>query len=163
MVPAACAVVPELNDWIGARTRENDCYPLLLFRESLQKLGLLRKYKGRLLRTKRGTALADDPDKLLDYLAQKIMHTETGIFESECDLLTLFLTASCDDGTLPRPLIADLLNALDWRRDNAPLRDYQVRGEVYVVLTNVSEPTRFSEPLRVSPTAIALARRALKS
>lgn len=62
-----------------------------------------------------------------------------------------------------RPLIADLLNALDWRRDNAPLRDYQVRGELYVVLTNVSEPTRFSEPLRPSSTAIALARRALIS
>lgn len=65
VVPAACAVVPEMNDWIGARTRENDCYLLLLFRESLQKIGLLRKYKGRLLRTKRGTALADNPAKLL--------------------------------------------------------------------------------------------------
>lgn len=31
------------------------------------------------------------------------MPTETGTFESECDLLTLFFTATCDDGTLPDP------------------------------------------------------------
>ncbi len=163
VVPAACAVVPEMNDWIGARTKESDCYPLLHFRESLQKIGLLRKHKGRLLRTKRGTALANNPVKLLDYLAQKITPTETGTFESECDLLTLFFTATSDDGPLPRQLIADLLNALDWRRGNAPLRDYDVRGAVYGVLTNVSGPIRFAETLHPSPTAIALARRALSN
>ena len=43
-----------MADWIGENNREANAVPLLDFRQSLQSMGLLRKYKGRLMLTKAG-------------------------------------------------------------------------------------------------------------
>ncbi len=48
-VEAASQVVPAMGDWIGKNNREIHAVPLLAFRESLQAMGLLRKYTGTLL------------------------------------------------------------------------------------------------------------------
>ena len=53
-VTALAAVIPAMADWIGTANRESHTYPVLSFRESVQKLGLLRKYRGRLRLTKAG-------------------------------------------------------------------------------------------------------------
>jgi hypothetical protein len=54
-VTALAAVIPAMADWIGTANRESHTYPVLSFRESVQKLGLLRKYRGRLRLTKPGS------------------------------------------------------------------------------------------------------------
>ena len=43
-VDAASRVVPAMGDWIGKNNRESLAAPLLDFRQSLQAIGLLRKY-----------------------------------------------------------------------------------------------------------------------
>jgi hypothetical protein len=50
-----------MADWIGENNREANAVPLLDFRQSLQSMGLLRKYKGRLMLTKAGAAAQRDP------------------------------------------------------------------------------------------------------
>ena len=56
--------------WIGSCTREDTTAPILALRETAQQLKLLRKYRGRLLLTKTGAALRDDPEALRRHLAQ---------------------------------------------------------------------------------------------
>ena len=46
------AIIPAMADWIGSANRESETYPVLWFRESAQKLALVRRYGGRLLLTK---------------------------------------------------------------------------------------------------------------
>ncbi len=46
-VTALAAVIPTMADWIGTANRESHTYPVLSFRESVQKLGLIRKYRGQ--------------------------------------------------------------------------------------------------------------------
>jgi hypothetical protein len=57
------------SEWIGAGNREDQTLPILLLREASQRLGLLRKYKGRLVPTSRGRTLAGDPVGLWWHLA----------------------------------------------------------------------------------------------
>src|SRR5699024_9268183 len=48
---------PQMADWIGKNNREVQSAPLLCFRESLQQVKILRKYKGALLPTRRARTL----------------------------------------------------------------------------------------------------------
>jgi hypothetical protein len=57
--------------WIGAGNREDLTYPVLDLRESAQRIGLLRKHRGRLLATARGRALRTDPVGLWWHLAER--------------------------------------------------------------------------------------------
>lgn len=72
-VEAASQVVPAMADWIGKNNREIHAGPLLEFRESLQAMGLLRKYKGTLLMTRAGAAAQCDPAKLWAHLAERLI------------------------------------------------------------------------------------------
>lgn len=62
-VEAASKVVPTMADWLGygKHNRETHSFPVLMFRECLQDVGLLRKNKGRLLLTKAGAAAQRAP------------------------------------------------------------------------------------------------------
>ncbi|MBS9535471.1 plasmid pRiA4b ORF-3 family protein [Mycobacterium sp. M1] len=57
--------------WIGAGNREDLTYPVWELRQSAQRIGLLRKYRGRLLATARGRALRDDAVGLRRYIAEQ--------------------------------------------------------------------------------------------
>jgi hypothetical protein len=59
-------------DWPGKNFREDLTRPILDLRESAQRLGLLRKYRGRMLPTKLGRALADNPTALWWHLADRL-------------------------------------------------------------------------------------------
>lgn len=59
-------------DWIGTANRECHTVPVLRFRESLQQLGLLRKYRGRLLLTRAGAAARGNPERLWRHLAERL-------------------------------------------------------------------------------------------
>ncbi|MFF2112533.1 hypothetical protein [Rhodococcus koreensis] len=58
--------------WIGTCTREDTTAPVFALRETAAQLRLLRRYRGQLLLTKKGTALRDDPEALRRYLAASL-------------------------------------------------------------------------------------------
>jgi hypothetical protein len=59
------------TDWIGKGNRESQTLPVLDLRESAQKVGLLRKHRGKLLLTAQGRAMRSDPVALWSLLAGK--------------------------------------------------------------------------------------------
>lgn len=69
------AVAEKLNlrdEWTGTFNREVQTPQVANFREALQALGLVRKYKGRLCPTAVGERLADDPDGLWHAVAEAL-------------------------------------------------------------------------------------------
>jgi Plasmid pRiA4b ORF-3-like protein len=162
-VEAASAVVPAMGDWIGRNNRENHAGPLLEFRQSLQSMGLLRKYKGTLLLTRAGAAARLDPLTLWAHLADRLI-PKAGEFETSATLLVLAYAATSPDGPIPREHVAAALAELGWRHsDGSPVDGYDVyRLDVFTTLVNVSG--RLASPGGrnwVSPAAATLAEAAL--
>ncbi|MFW0793255.1 plasmid pRiA4b ORF-3 family protein [Gordonia sp. CPCC 205515] len=166
-VIAACETLPRMGDWIGAKNRENQSGPLLHFRESLQRFGLLRKTKGYLHLTKAGAKLIENPVGLANHLAQRLLPKgKADAFSVDATMLILFYGTTSDDGELPMEHLATLLAELDYRVDNEiPPDQYDVRridGSAYDILADLSPArARWNDPLRLSPTAMAIARAAL--
>lgn len=165
-VLAASALIPRMNDWIGMNNRESQTVPVLEFREGLQKMGLLRKNKGRLLRTKLGTTLAKNPAKLAEHIASRLLPNGPGRFEKDAARLMLFYAATTN-GRLPLAEVATLLNELGWRQHNqAPIKDHSLYwvgdGGIYETMVNLSDVTENRrDALRLSPVAMYVAHRAL--
>jgi hypothetical protein len=162
-VEAASLVVPEMGNWIGKNNRESLAYRLLDFRKSLQRMGLLRKYKGTLLLTRAGAAAQRDPRKLWDLLATKLAAPTSG-FDSAATLLMLAYAATSADAELPLKQITAALRELDWRHtDGQELQYHELFGlPAYDLLINVSERSaELGGRRRISPAAACLARAAL--
>lgn len=163
-VEAASLVVPAMADWWGKNNRESNARPLLDFRLSLQSIGLLRKYKGKLLLTRLGAAAQADPDELWDLLAGKLVATREG-FDTVATLLLLAYTATSVEERVPLKQVAEALAHLGWRhRDGRPLEYHELYGlPALDVLINVSAgPGDPRNRYRISPAAAALARAALR-
>lgn len=162
----ASNVVPAMGDWIGVRNREMQSYPILHFRQSLQSMGLLRKYKGTLVLTKAGAAAQRDPEKLWNHLSQRLLPSETTSFEGQAGFLLLAFAGGASDGVVPFDDIASILTGFGWRhQDGRTLRGYEVRHlPQYDALVNVADgpPTR-DQRARISSAAATLARAALRS
>lgn len=159
-------VVPAMGDWIGKNNRENHCYPLLMFRESVQAAGLLRKNKGTLLLTRAGEAAQGDVTVLLQHLAGRLIPKAGDKFALQATLLVLAYAAAAADSELPFATITAVLGELGWRySDGRSVTASAVRGlPVYTVMTNVTDQrVRWSRRDIVSPAAAALARKALGS
>jgi hypothetical protein len=152
-------------NWIGKNNREINAGPLLEFRESLQSMGLLRKYKGRLLLTRAGAAAQRDPATLWCHLADRLIPEKAGEFETVTSLLLLAYAATSPDGPVPRVRVAAALSELGWRhRNGRPLEGYEIyRLDVFNTLVNVADrPVTRGDRDRISPAAAALARAALR-
>jgi len=90
------ALMDELDTekiWRGEANREVQTYPLLFLRETVTRLGLVRKYRGELLLTKRGSQLRNAPVELWHHLAARLPleRTDSG---RDCALLLLMLVAA---------------------------------------------------------------------
>lgn len=165
-VEEASRLVPAMSDWIGKKNREADSYPLLRFREGLQDLGLLRKYKGRLRLSKAGAAVADDPGAVWDLLARKLIQPREDSFENEANLLLLAYAAFGADGVMPLDEVALAMAGLGWIwPDGHPLSSLdlpELRPDTIDILRNVGAPSADTGLFdRVTPMAAALARTAL--
>ena len=115
------------QEWIGTGNREVHSLPVLLLRESAQKLGLLRKSNGRLLQTKAGSSVAEEPVALLDWIANRL---PLGKSPQEKDAGLALLTVMCAVGSQDSvgvarsmdQLVADVLSGVGWRdHDGRPI------------------------------------------
>ena len=77
------------RDWIGKANREDQTLPVLLLRESARHLGLIRKFKGRLVLTAAAKGLLDDPVQLWLFLARAVARRHRQ--DSERDAVQLLL------------------------------------------------------------------------
>lgn len=165
-VVQAVKVVPKMVDWIGAHNREINCQPLFEFRQSLQSMGLLRKYKGALVLTKAGAAAHRDPSKLWDHLAARLLPDTDDAFTMQATLVFLAYAGTCGDAELPLNEMATALTELGWRHsDGKPVHRYELlHTPVHVALLNVSDrPATRARRRHLSRGAATLARAALRS
>lgn len=101
--------------------RETQAVPVLHLRETAQALGLLRKHRGRLLLTARGSALREDPAALWRYLAERMPLGDARRPESQAGLILLICVAARFTGALDRT-VARMLTAIGWTNaDGSPL------------------------------------------
>jgi hypothetical protein len=116
-VAAATADLCLADEWIGKGNREVQTLPVLVLRETAQRLGLLRKHSGTLLLTPRGRAVRGDPVALWWHLAERMPSGSTGTCESQAGLLLLVLMAAEATDDLDAT-IARLLTASGWMIDD---------------------------------------------
>jgi hypothetical protein len=116
-VAAATAELGLADEWIGKGNRENQTLPVLVLRETAQRLGLLRKYSGTLLLTPRGRAARGDPVALWWHLAERMPVGSTGTSENQAGLLLLVLLAAAAADDLDAT-IARMLTASGWMIDD---------------------------------------------
>jgi hypothetical protein len=119
------------KDWIGKANREDQTLPVLQLRESAQRLGLIRKIKGRLVLTSAAKRLLDDPAGLWLFLARSIAHRHRHDSERDATLLLLLeVAAGRRTGWADYvEAVAFGLGALGWRtRTGAELEPNTVQG-----------------------------------
>lgn len=112
------AIFDELDldqEWIGRGNREDLTVPVLELRETAQRLGLLRKYKGRLVPTVRGSRLATDPVALWWHLADRLPLGGRDAADAGWHAGVLLLALVASGATDPaETTIAQLLTGLGW-------------------------------------------------
>jgi len=163
-VAAAARVVPTMSGWMGKANRESETTPVLHFRQVLQSLGLVRKYKGTLRLTRAGAAAQKAPEELWNRLAGKLVPDGNG-FDADAALLLLAYAATSAGAELPLDQVAAALTASGWQTDEGrPIERRDLyRIPALEVLRNVtSEPSGWTERWRIRRTAASLARAALQ-
>lgn len=167
-VTAAAAVVPDAVEWIGTKNRESQTYPVLFFRESMQDLGLLRKYRGRLLLTKAGAAARGNPEQLWRHIADRLPLGKDQSVDAPAGLLALVLAASSPNQTVSLRLVAPALNHIGWRHaDGRPVTadaaGWATSATLGVLENITTGPRGFRQRNQISAAAAELARKAIMS
>lgn len=160
-VAASATVIPDAASWIGTANREAHTFPVLEFRRSLQELGLLRKYRGRLLLTKAGTRAGGNPEELWRHLVGRLPSGKPGSVESHAGWVTLLLAASAPDAGVSFPDVAHALTQHGWRDGREPVSEYSARwaasGTLGVLHNLGTGPRSRSTHRKVSDVAADLA------
>lgn len=103
------------TEWIGQGNREDMTMPVRQLRESAQRVGLLRKSKGRLLLTQAARKVSVDDEALWGQLTARALPTRAG-FERDASVLWLVtVSPSGDHRSASTDELADWLTALGWR------------------------------------------------
>ncbi|MEU3307184.1 plasmid pRiA4b ORF-3 family protein [Nocardiopsis sp. NPDC006832] len=165
-VREAAAVLGLEGRWLGRANRESRTLPVLNLRESAQKAGLLRKSKGRLLLTKAGQAVRDDPRAIWDHLAERMPPAPRAEVERwGCLLMFLFVATGSRD--VPGD-VADILTVMGWRVGEGmpvdPMAARDAAYEAWVVLETLGGWTKGAFGSGSAPTkrGVAFARAALR-
>ncbi|GAA5134019.1 plasmid pRiA4b ORF-3 family protein [Pseudonocardia adelaidensis] len=123
-VEAAVAELGLADEWIGKHNREVQTLPVLHLRGSAQKMGLLRKHRGKLLLTTRGRRLRTDPVGLWWHVAERAPLASRDRCETQAGLILVIAVAAGVTDDLDA-VIARTLNAIGWTRgDGRPLTGY---------------------------------------
>ncbi|QTX05640.1 plasmid pRiA4b ORF-3 family protein [Agromyces archimandritae] len=137
--------IPAFAGWIGTGNREDNTVPMRALRETARHLGLVRVFKGRLMRTPAARAIGTDDAALLTHLARRTALGATRPAEEDAIELYAVELACGDrrsrnrevdsahrfsrlrvgdasDETAQLRAIASGLEALEWaNRDGSPL------------------------------------------
>jgi len=120
-VEAAVAELGLGSSWIGKGNREIQTMPVLSLRESAQAMGLLRKYRGRLVLTRRGAVVRDDPVALWWHLAERMPPASKDACDTQAGLI-LLVTLAARSTKQPDATVAELLTAIGWvTNDDSPM------------------------------------------
>jgi hypothetical protein len=116
-------------EWIGKNNREDMTGPILHLRSSAQRLGLLRKYRGRLLPTKLSRTLANDPAALWWHIADRLPEA---MAEPEMDGGVLCLLLFAAGRPYAESQLADAMSMLGWAAaGNQPVTGDQVHHATF--------------------------------
>jgi hypothetical protein len=152
--------VPD-DRWIGKRNREDLTEPVRRLRASAQRLGLLRVNRRRLLATKTGAALRNDPVRLWRHIAERLVGKPKDAFARTATALLLVLAAA---GRIDGDELAAVMTAAGWNaRGGIGVHRYAVTsaaGHVDEVLDVVAA---YREGRRMTSAGHVLARAALLS
>lgn len=132
-VEALSAELGLADEWIGKLNREAQTLPVLDFRESVMRLGLLRKYRGALLATPAARKLRGNPAALWWYLAEHLPPPKLTRPETHASILLLSAVAAGPEAA-PDPLeyTARMMWEAGWqRRDGTPLTNWDARDAAY--------------------------------
>jgi hypothetical protein len=157
-------VLPDAREWIGKANRESHTMPVLDFRQSLQQLGLVRKYRGTLLLTRFGRSVRGDPERLWRQIARRLPLGKPGTVESPAGVVALVLIASSADEDRTRSSLAEALNELGWREGSGPVSEASARWAARPTLDLLRSITTDQTPSwrrGMSPVAVELARDAV--
>lgn len=83
-----------VKEWIGKANREDQTLPVLQLRASAQRLGLIRKIKGKPILTSAAKRMLDNPEGLWLFLARSIAHRHRHDAERDATLLLLLEVAA---------------------------------------------------------------------
>lgn len=154
------------DEWIGRGTREEQTLPVLQLREMCQQAGLLRKHKGRLLRTKLARSLTTD-EGYVEALASRLLRDRNEYERAAKALFALLTAASGRPAHDHMATIADLMTACGLRTGPAGVEQRAVAWwvrPVWVTLQDVTGRTFRDRDMEDHPgdhRAVALARAAL--
>jgi hypothetical protein len=170
-VAAASAELGLAEEWFGKHNREAQTRPVLDLRESAMRLGLLRKYSGRLLATPRGRKLRSDPGGLWWYLAGQVPPPKSARHETHSGLLLLAAVAAGPQ-TVPDPFgyVTQMLYEAGWASsDGTPVDRWQVRdaaADTHIALVRLGALTPDrpgAAPDQPTPDGALFARAALRT
>ena len=105
IVATMMAALDPDRTWFGEANREVNTQPLLALRETVTALGLARRYRGRLMLTKQGLQLRDDPTGLWRYVASRLPAERSDYGR---DIGMLLLLVSAGEASTSQDVIADL-------------------------------------------------------
>jgi hypothetical protein len=166
-VEAAVAELGMAAEWMGKLNRENHTMPVLSLRESAQKLGLLRKHRGKLLLTTRGRRLLADPVALWWHVAERTPSASRESIEPQAGL-TLLIAVAAGATKHADAIIVRTLRAIGWMRgDGNPLTARDAGGAVRdtrALLRRLDALTgdTFRRDERPTPDGVTFARAALR-
>ena len=145
-VTAAMTELGMDEEWIGKGNREDLTLPVLQLRESARRLGLLRKYRGRLLLTAAARQARQDPVALWSHIAGRLPEGGDDSLEHQVGALYLLgIAAGRDTSTASfRAVMADSVTAYGWHVDGGPVRADSVRRVSWVTVTVLSNLHAFS-------------------
>lgn len=147
--------------WIGKHNREDMTPHVLELRLSAQRMGLLRKLKGRLLVTKTGGRLAGDPEGLWWHVTGRLLDVDA---PGEQHASALYLLQVAADQPLDNVLLAEAMGILGWRSAAfdglTPEQAFSVASAAYRALDLVNATPAYPRtgPPRPKPEAVRLAR-----
>jgi hypothetical protein len=142
-VRVIAAHLPEMREWIFEVEREVHAQPVLVFREHLTAVGLLRKAKGQLVVTAAGARGLRDSTALWEHLAARLIPTRRH-FDGMAWALVMVHMATSPSRQPDVHRIAETLTGLGWKQQGGGAivaRDVQwIVNDVWAALGNVQEP-----------------------
>lgn len=151
----------QLPDWMGKGTREQQTPPVAELRQNAQDLGLLRKHKGRLLRTRKAQQLSSDRDHV-EFVAAGLLRSRDGYLAAARGLFALL---SIDQGGSHLNLadeVADLMTRCGLRTGPDGVERWHVIGMVRPTWHALDQdPSRTTLEPPQDSRAVGLARAAL--